>query len=219
MVECSASTPIHRSAYVPYPPHEPLGRVEMHLSILSRYGLASAWRHPLPLLREPWIRRQFNLRRAALEARLPLQGGGELAVLNTHLSAFGYGDGTVERQVAVLTARLGQLDDEATPWVLAGDLNALPPGDEANRLGSEADQYPEPVTPVAPLFARWTSAVPEAALARGEGRTYVPWGSSRADRTLDYAFLNRVRCRRWEVVADGAQWSDHLPLVVELDLG
>ena len=61
------SAPYHRSPYIPFPAHQHLGRMDMHLAVLSRVQLQEAIRHQLPALHEPWLRRQFNLRRALLE--------------------------------------------------------------------------------------------------------------------------------------------------------
>ena len=82
-----------------------VGRVGMHLATFSRYQLADATRYQLPLLQESRLRRLFNLRRACLAT--PLRGPSRVSLLNTHLSAFSFGDGTVDKQVAVrATTRL-----------------------------------------------------------------------------------------------------------------
>ena len=117
----------------------------MHLCTLSKYQLGDATRHQLPLLKESRVRQLFNLRRAVLET--PLVNGPTL--FNTHLSAFSYGDGTVERQVS----RLRELV-EGKEFLLAGDLNSLTPYENAASLAKdEAALYPESNTPAAPLYA------------------------------------------------------------------
>ena len=90
------------------------------------------------------MRQLFNLRRCVLET--PLVNGPTL--FNTHLSAFSYGDGTVERQVS----RLRELV-EGKEFLLAGDLNSLTPYENAASLAKdEAALYPESNTPAAPLY-------------------------------------------------------------------
>ena len=117
----------------------------MHLVTLSKYQLQDATRHQLPLLRESRVRQLFNLRRCVLET--PLTNGPTL--FNTHLSAFSYGDGTVERQVARLRELVGGKDS----FLLAGDLNSLTPYENAASLAKdEAALYPESNTPAAPLY-------------------------------------------------------------------
>ena len=142
---CAASAAYWRVPYVPHPKHEHVGRIGMHLVTLSKYQLSDATRHQLPLLRESRVRQLFNLRRAVLET--PLVNGPTL--FNTHLSAFSYGDGTVERQVS----RLRELV-EGKEFLLAGDLNSLTPYENAASLAKdEAALYPESNTPAAPLYA------------------------------------------------------------------
>ena len=118
----------------------------MHLCTLSKYKLGDATRHQLPLLKESRVRQLFNLRRCVLET--PLVNGPTL--FNTHLSAFSYGDGTVERQVSRLRELVGGKDS----FLLAGDLNSLTPFEDASTLAKdEAALYPESNTPAAPLYA------------------------------------------------------------------
>lgn len=210
------SAPYHRSGYVPHPPHRHLGRVDMHLSVLSRWPIASAVRHPLPLLREPWLRQQFNLRRAVLEVRVLLAGGGHLTLLDTHLSAFSYGDGTLARQVGVVGDLADRLEGQGGSWLLAGDFNALPPGDDPARLGEDGALYPEVETPLRPLFERHRTPLAPAAYLDPAQRTWVPWGANRPDRTIDYVFHgSAVDVAGFRVVPAGARWSDHLPLAME----
>ncbi len=211
-----ATAPYHRVGYLPHPPHRHLGRVDMHLSVLSRWPIRAAVRHPLPLLRESWLRQQFNLRRAILELQVPLADGGDLTLLDTHLSAFSYGDGTLARQVAMVGDRLDALEGQGGRWLLAGDFNALPPGDAPGRLGEDAALYPEAETPLRRLFERHRTPLrPEIRLDPAY-RTWVPWGANRADRVLDYVFHGGgVETAGFRVVPQGARWSDHLPLVLD----
>jgi endonuclease/exonuclease/phosphatase family metal-dependent hydrolase len=209
---CHASTPYHRVGYVPVPTWEPLGEADLHLSIFSRFPLQDARRVALPLLDEPWWRRLFNLRRAVLDARVPLAGGGTLRLLDTHLSAFSQGDGTLERQVAVLDQLASSSETAREPFVLAGDLNALPPGDDAARLPDGLREYPERPSPVERLFRRYASAHPE------RWRTYLPFGAREPDRTLDYAFVGRTVRVEDVAVLPATDVSDHLPLVVTLTI-
>lgn len=215
---CHLSTPYYRSPYVPYPTHAHLGRMDMHLSVFSRWRVDGAVRTALPTLRESWLRRQFNLRRAVLQVDLPW-GDGALRVFQTHLSAFSRRDGTVPRQVAALTRQLRDADRDGVPWVLAGDFNCLPPGDDPTRLGPAAALYAERSTPLHPLFDHWTSAVPATAhdAEPQRWRTWLPHGANEAERALDHVFVGpRMRVLRTEVLSDVTGLSDHLPMLVEV---
>ncbi|MCB9683275.1 MAG: endonuclease/exonuclease/phosphatase family protein [Alphaproteobacteria bacterium] len=217
---CHAATPYHQVAYVPTPSQQHLGKVDMHLAVLSRYRIDAATRTQLPLLDEPWWRRIFNLRRALLDVSLPIDGGGTLRVFDTHLSAFSKGDGTLDKQVAVLDQRAAEVETRHEPWLLAGDLNALPPGDDASRLGHDAALYAEDTSPVKRLFDRYDAVVPLPQLL-GDAqrwRTYIPFGADLPDRVLDYVFVGRAVDTGTVQVLPVLDASDHLPILVEITL-
>lgn len=213
-----ASATVHRAPWVPWPPHRHLGRVDTHIGVLSRFGVSAATRVALPPMNDGWLRRQLDLKRAILEVALPLSDGRRFTVLDTHLSAFSHGDGTLPRQVAVVTSRIDAMQG---PWLLGGDLNALPPGDDAARLGLDATDYPEAQSPIAPLFARLRSAIPLAEHHRRpeSWRTWMPWGSHVAERAIDHVFVSPdVEVARASVLRDVTSLSDHLPILVEVVL-
>jgi endonuclease/exonuclease/phosphatase family metal-dependent hydrolase len=218
---CHASAPYHRSAWVPHPAHHHLGRVEVHLSTFSRFRLVSATRRQLALMDEPWWRATFNLKRAVLDARVALDDGRAFAAQNTHLSAFSRGDGTLDRQVEALFERCLTLEDARVPWLLAGDMNALPPGDDPRRLGpTGAAEHPEAISPIAPLFQRFHSAISEESHRADPARwrTWVPWGGATPERAIDHAFVGGgVEVEEVQVLPETA-WSDHLPIRLTIRL-
>jgi endonuclease/exonuclease/phosphatase family metal-dependent hydrolase len=204
----TASTPYHRCAWVPVPAHAPLGRVDMHLAVVSRRPLGAATRRALPVLREGPVRRIFNLRRALLAVEVPLADGRVLALANTHLSAFSHGDGTVPAQVAALAAWMDSRRAAGQPFLVAGDLNALPPGDDPQRL-PDASQYADAPDVLAPLLARARSAFD---LGAARVPTYQPFGQA-PDRVLDYVFASED-LEVGEARVESTAASDHLPLRV-----
>ncbi|MEN9787782.1 MAG: hypothetical protein RLZZ299_3046, partial [Pseudomonadota bacterium] len=204
----AASTPYHRCAWVPVPVREPLGAVDMHLAVVSRRPLGPARRVALPALRESPLRRVFNLRRAILAVDVPMADGRVLALANTHLSAFSRGDGTLAAQVAVLAAWMDARRAAGQPFVLAGDLNVLPPGDDARRL-PDAAEYADAPDVLAPLLARARSA---CALGPDSPATYQPFGCA-PDRVLDYVFVSEG-IEVGGAVVEPTVASDHLPVRV-----
>lgn len=215
---CWTSAPYHRSRYVPVPLGNALGRVDMHLATATRYRLAWARRHGLPLLDEWFVRRAFNLKRAILEAAVPLEGHPRpLILLNTHLSAFSFGDGTLGRQVDVIRKRLEQLDARGFPWILAGDFNMLPPGESGKRLGAEAKYYSGADTPLSRLTGHHRTAVSLEVYQKNPSDyfTYIKYGAKKPDRRLDYIFVSKqIEVHGIRVLHQPRYSSDHLPLLL-----
>ncbi len=205
---CWATTPYHRARFVPVPPPRPLGRIDLHLAVLSRLPLRPGVRIDLPRLDEPRWRQALNLKRALLEMPVTLWGGGELRLGNTHFSAFSRGDGTLGRQVAKAAAWMRR----DPVFLLGGDLNLLPPGDAPARLSRDHQNYAERVNPLDRLTSEFQD-VSGSAVADPSWRTYLPFGAEAPDRRLDYLFTgSRLEVLDACVLHRYADISDHLPL-------
>lgn len=221
---CHTSAFYWKAAFVPHP--RILGAVGMKLSIVSKYRITSAQRHQLALMPADPLTQQFNFKRAVLEARLPIAGGGELAVLNTHLDAFAQGSDTMTRQVQQVDAILSQLTQAGLPWLIGGDFNLLPPTPDAyQRLIPSHQSYYNPETEIIPLYERY-QAVPS--LAEVTSPEYQRWFThypndpaiAGPDRTIDYLFLSPALGLGEHYVRqhDTLTISDHLPLIAEITL-
>jgi len=217
---CEASTPYHKVAYLPYPAHEFSGRVQMDLAVFSKFKMNEATRHQLAMLDEPSWRRAMNLKRAILEVAVALEDGRELHLLNTHLSAFSKNDGTLEKQMEQLQHRASALDAKRIPWVLAGDFNALYPGDSLERIPDGDIYYTVSPTPVERLYNYLEPVLPLAQLKADPPRwyTYIPYGARQPDRVLDYAFRGRATQSSNYQVQQVLDLSDHLPLTFDLTI-
>jgi endonuclease/exonuclease/phosphatase family metal-dependent hydrolase len=217
---CEAVTTYHRSPFVPSPTTNPLGRVDMGLQLLTRSApLAKAERIQLALLDEPRIVQMFNLKRALLTAEVPIEGWPQpLALAVTHLSAFSKGDGTLAKQVAQLRAWMDARPKDQ-PWILAGDFNLLPPGDDPGRLAAEGDAYRDPVNPMEALLKDYRDIFGDAQLDP-MNRTYLPFGFPEPDRKIDYVLVGGpIEVIEAKVLREHAAISDHLPLVATLRIG
>lgn len=210
----SASAPYHRSAYVPTPSWAPMGRVNLHLALLSRSPLAACVRTQLARKATSRVVQAFDLKRCLLTAVVPLEDGRELHVGTTHLSAFSYDDGTRARQIDTLEAWMASRP-VGMPWILGGDFNLLPPGDDPTRLGEEARLYGGARNPLRRLVPRFREAAGTGRLLSASVRSYHPFGAAEPDRKLDYVFVGgplEVVSHRVEPVS----LSDHRPLVTTL---
>ncbi|MBM7061438.1 endonuclease/exonuclease/phosphatase family protein [Pseudomonas sp. UL073] len=214
---CTSQAFYWKAAFVPHP--KILGSVGMKLATLSRFQIARAERLQLPLIPADPITRAFALKRALLLSYLPVRGGGQIALINTHLDAFAQGDDTMHKQIAMSASLLAQLEAEKTPWVFGGDFNLLPPG-QYERLGLRQRSWYAADSELA-VLAKQYPMIPSLAEAGGTDRadwyTHFPNDpqSSGPDRTLDYLFHSPQLTRLAANVrrSDTLQISDHLPLV------
>lgn len=214
----------HKAAFVPDP--HLLGAVGMKLVTLSKYRIRQAVRHQLPLVPKDPLTRQFYFKRAILEAHLPVAGRNDFVALNTHFDAWADGTDTMARQVACAQALLDPLDRAGCAWCLGGDFNLLPPGAASSRLSPVERAGYNPISELAPLFARYPVVPGEAETG---GADFARWlthfhnGKSEPDRTIDYIFLSPLaklgahHVRQKDVgQADILKISDHFPVVVEV---
>ena len=222
-LQCHASATYWEAAFVPHP--RIMGSVGMKLSTVSRFQIDTGTRHQLAQMPSDLLTRQFDIRRAILETRLPVDDGSTLAVLTTHLDAFAQGNDTMERQVAETAALVDELSQAGTPWVLGGDFNLLPPGEQYDALPPDQQAYYAPETELAVLTDSYPS-VPSVADANGPDAaawfTHQPNDPAvdGADRTIDFLFHSPLLTLGTHEVRqrDTTEISDHFPVVATYDL-
>jgi endonuclease/exonuclease/phosphatase family metal-dependent hydrolase len=220
---CHVSAFYWKAAYVPHPRIR--GAVGLTLATLSKYQIGRATRHQLALIPGNFVTQQFNLKRAVLEARLPIRGDGDFVSMNTHLDAFAQGTNTMEKQVDEINSLLNRLTQSGRPWIIGGDFNLLPNAEAYRRLPPRQQYYFNPQTEIAPLFESY-QAVPSAAEVSGphfqQWFTHLPNDPEvrGPDRTIDYLFFARaVRLGQHYVRREDTQRiSDHMPLISEFQL-
>jgi endonuclease/exonuclease/phosphatase family metal-dependent hydrolase len=211
-----------KSKFVPHP--KVLGSAGTQLVTLSRYRVDTARRYQLPYTPGNFIERDFNLKRAILEADLPISNGRCVKILNTHLEAFPKGSHVMERQIQKLLERLNQLTRSGQPWILGGDLNLLPPGQSTRLAPQNRGIHHEP-SELGAIYERY-SGVPPILDATGHQMqrcftfTKKAGGTRVPVRTLDYFFASpMVKIERYVVPQDEMMdVSDHLPLIAEFTL-
>ncbi len=221
---CHASAFYWKTAWNPHP--KLLGSTGMKLSTVSRFKISKATRYALSgITSNDVITRQFNLKRALLETRLPVKGANELVLLNTHLSAFAQGTNTMELQVKQAADLLDGYNKAGLPWILGGDFNLLPPGKSRSLLSPANQKKFNPKPEIAPLYEKFVG-FPTLADVNGPNhekwRTFLPNNPKHKQPTytIDYFFVARTlkplshRVRH----GDTHKISDHMPLFLEFQL-
>jgi len=117
----------YKVPWVPVPLTRPMGAVVSGLLTLSRFHVRSAVRCSLPG-QEAWPRQLAELDRCFLESRLPVDGGTELVLLNSHLSVFDRGGRIRKLQLAYLKKRIMDEYGRGNHVIVGGDWNHGLPG-------------------------------------------------------------------------------------------
>jgi endonuclease/exonuclease/phosphatase family metal-dependent hydrolase len=220
---CHTAAFYWKAAYVPHPRIH--GAAGMKLAILSKYWIASALRHQLPLMPNDPISQQFHLKRAILEAHLPIEGAEDFVALNTHLDAFAQGNDTMARQVAQVDGLLAKLTDAGHSWIIGGDFNLLPSAQARAALIESHQGFYNPDTEIAPLYAHYQAVPSYAETSSADASKWFTYNANdpaikAPDRTLDYLFFakNVELGQHYVRQSDTLRISDHLPLIAEVRL-
>lgn len=216
-------------------PSDGLGRVDSGNAILSRWSFTDATRIALSLIGEQdALTQHFYLKRNLLHARVMLPGNDPVRVLATHLSAYS-SDGTKKTQIDEVKGWMDLFDEAGESVILAGDLNALPPGsfklkgfaDEAcpSEGPFDAGDFSQETDWLDGLYADFTPAVTLSDYAANN----LPYFTHTTDkegfwnRKLDYLFTNGAFAVGSDLTHQ-ASWSggmatmplsDHAPLSVQ----
>lgn len=211
--------------YIPHPAIK--GRVGMKLSIISKYQIEQARRYSLPAISSDNILiRQFGPKRAIHGVYLPIEGGGKLAVFNTHLSAFAQGTDTMALQIAAVEKVLGDAQATGEPWLLGGDFNLIPSDMAYQSLSpKERKYYNLDGSEIAPVFQHYKS-VPSLPETLGENHqswfTHIPNDVQidEPNKTIDYIFYadDLALGDHYVRSAGTLRISDHLPVVAVFTL-
>jgi len=159
-------------------------------AVLTRYEILDVLIHPLPYTDSTPQRTTYPRGAIAVTVRTP--GGQPLHFISTHFQ-----HNVPEDRVAEAKAinRLFANEKDATPTILAGDMNATPPSE-----------------PIKILLQQWAAAIEEPP---------APSAPATAPRSrIDYIFFrptDKFRLMSTDVI-DEPVASDHLPVLAELEL-
>lgn len=114
----------YKVPWVPLPVLDPMGSVNSGLLTLSRFNSTSNIRYDLPG-KETWPRQQFDLDRAFVESRFPVDNGKELILVNLHLSAFDQGGTIRKQQLEYLSAYIKKENNKGN-YLILGEIGTIP---------------------------------------------------------------------------------------------
>lgn len=203
-------------AFVPLPPSNPMGKVVSGLQTLSGHHPEIVVRHSFPG-NYAWPTSLFMLDRCFLVSRYPLQNGNELAVINTHNSA--YDDGSLRsQQMKYLKGFLLSEYSAGNYVVVGGDWNQSPAGFEPEFADDIFDR--EDLTYIEEGYPdeSWTWAYdPSTPTNR---RVMIPYTRGETPATVIDFFLLSPNIELISVAGldlDFA-WSDHHPVIMSFKL-
>lgn len=181
-------------------PSDSLGRMNSGVAILSRWPLSEAKRIALPLISEQnFIVRYFYLKRCLLESNTTINGQ-QLTLLTTHTEPYAK-DGTKKKQLDQIHAHLQSIDSLGKTFIMAGDLNALPPGTVKTKgfpdsvcpeAEFDADDLSRETNWMDEFYNSFNPAVPLMEYQADNARffTHTVDGRGYWNRKLDYIFTN-----------------------------
>lgn len=131
----------YKVPWVFVPVTKPHGTVNSGLLTLSKFKIDSSTRYQLPG-KEEYFRQLFDLDRCIEENRLPVEGGKELVLINSHLSAYDKGGKVRKVQIEFLKEYLKKEAEKGNYIIIGGDWNHVLPG--TNPLDFKTQQpYPD----------------------------------------------------------------------------
>jgi endonuclease/exonuclease/phosphatase family metal-dependent hydrolase len=142
----------YKVPWVPIPPMQPMGMANSGLVTFSRYNVSEAARYQYPGS-EAWPVQLFELDRCFVESRIPVEGGKELVLINSHLSAFDKGGEIRKKQLDFLKAHITGEYSKGNYVITGGDWNHQLPGTDSSLFGTTESwpfwlqKLPEDFTP------------------------------------------------------------------------
>ncbi|GAA0356035.1 endonuclease/exonuclease/phosphatase family protein [Bacillus horti] len=131
----------YKVSWVPVPLTHPMGSVQSGLLTLSSFHSSEQTRFDLPG-KESWPVQLFELDRAFIENRFPVDNGKELVLLNLHLSAFDEGGQIRKQQLDFLSEYIRHEVEKGNYMILGGDWNHSLPGTDPSQFPTQ-QEWPE----------------------------------------------------------------------------
>ncbi|MGB7605828.1 MAG: endonuclease/exonuclease/phosphatase family protein [Lutisporaceae bacterium] len=167
----------YKVLWVPVPISKPHGAVNSGILTLSKYKINSSTRYKLPGT-EAYFRQLADLDRCIQENRIPVEGGKELILVNSHLSAFDKGGKIRKQQLQFLKDYIQEEFAKGNYVVVGGDWNHVLPGTDP--LAFETEQ----------AFPEWLQTLPEDFIP--DGYKWAVDSTVPTNRTVDIPYAKNV---------------------------
>jgi endonuclease/exonuclease/phosphatase family metal-dependent hydrolase len=185
----------YKVPWVPVPWMNPMGHVNSGLASFTAFSIASCARYQYPG-GEDWPRQVFELDRCFVENRLPVAGGKELVLINSHLSAFDQGGKVRKLQLGFLKNHIIGEYNKGNYVIVGGDWNhALPGADPA--LFKTTEEWPF-----------WLQKLPDDFTPAG-----FTWGVDKNVPSVRTNAKPYVKGENFRVVIDGFLVSPNVTIV------
>ena len=210
----------YHSAYLMYPITEPHGASNSGLLTMSRCEVSSALRRSLPI--STGFKKLLDLDRCYSISRLPVEGGKELVLFNTHLSAYGTDAAQGNAQLEKMFADMKAEYDKGNYVVCGGDFNHDFTGDSRTFFNPGSGDaftwcqpFPDEIIPEG--FSKCIDY--EEGLVASTRNTDIPYSEESFTVTLDgFIVSDNVEPAYVQVIDCGFQYTDHNPVVLKFVL-
>lgn len=130
----------YKVPWVPVPMTNPMGSVYSGIVSFANFSISSGARYQYPG-NESWPVQLFELDRCFVENRIPVAGGRELVLINSHLSAFDKGGEIRKKQLAFLKSYITGEFKKGNYVIVGGDWNHALPGTDP-KIFKTTEQWP-----------------------------------------------------------------------------
>ncbi|MCT4597044.1 MAG: endonuclease/exonuclease/phosphatase family protein [Vallitalea sp.] len=208
----------YKVPWVPVPLSKPHGMVKSGLVTFSKYNINETNRYKYPG-KEKWPRQLALLDRCFIESRMLVEGGKELILINSHLSAYDKGGVIRKQQLDFLNNYIREEYEKGNYIVVGGDWNHFLPGTDPTIFETTMD-WPE-----------WLKEIPKEFTPEG-----FKWGTDKNVPTSRTVGTSYVKGENYVSVIDGFlvspnveisnvkghhlefEYSDHNPVTLEFIL-
>ncbi len=211
----------YNSAYLMYPITEPHGASKSGILTESRFDITSGLRRSLPIAEG--FKKILDLDRCYSIARIPVEDGKELVLINTHLSAYGTDASQGNAQLEMLFADMKAEYDKGNYVICGGDFNHdfttdsrehFNPG--TDKIYSWCQPFPDNIIPAG--FKKCTNYAD--GMVSTTRYTNIPYSPESFTVILDgFIISDNVTCEYVQNMDKAYEFTDHNPVVMKFVLG